>query len=52
LPTIDIEKISIKNKIIHKIVIEQGRALRYDHAVYEEIHKEHLSGWQNPYLCV
>lgn len=52
LPIIDIEKINIKNKIIHKIVIEQGRALRYDHAVYDEIHKEHLSGWQNPYLCV
>ena len=52
LPTIDIEKVSIKNRVIHKIVIEQGRALRYDHVVYEEIHKEHLSGWQNPYLCV
>lgn len=52
LPIIDIEKISIHNKVVHKIVIEQGRALRYDSVVYEEIHKEHVSGWQNPYLCV
>jgi branched-chain amino acid transport system substrate-binding protein len=52
LPIIDIEKISIHNRVVNKIVVEQGRALRYDSAVYEEIHKEHVSGWQNPYLCV
>lgn len=52
LPIIDIEKISVQNRIVQKIAIAQGQALRFDHAVYEEIHKEHISGWQNPYLCV
>lgn len=51
-PLIDIEKISFNANKITKIVIEQGKAMQYNHETYERIHKENVSGWQNPYLCV
>lgn len=51
-PTIDIEKINIQFNSISKILIEQGKAMQFDHSTYERIHKENVSGWQNPYLCV
>ncbi len=52
LPTIDIEKIEISNKMVKKIVVDQGCSLKYDNDVFESIHKENVTGWQNPYLCV
>ncbi len=52
LPVIDIEKVDVQNRQVKKIVVEQGRALKYNHAIYDEIHSECVSGWQNPYLCV
>lgn len=51
-PIIDIEKISIGNNKINKICIDQGKAMQYEHETYQNIHKENISGWQNPYLCV
>lgn len=51
-PVIDIEKIGFHANAATKIVIEQGTAMQYDHETYEKIHKENVSGWQNPYLCV
>ncbi|MDE5421358.1 ABC transporter substrate-binding protein [Ancylomarina sp. DW003] len=51
-PLIDIEKIAFHANSVSKIVIEQGKAMQYNHATYEKIHKENVSGWQNPYLCV
>jgi branched-chain amino acid transport system substrate-binding protein len=51
-PLIDIEKIGFHTNNVNKIVIEQGTAMKYDHETYEKIHKENVSGWQNPYLCV
>ncbi|WP_316819366.1 ABC transporter substrate-binding protein [Pedobacter nyackensis] len=52
LPQIDIEKITINDGKISRIVVSQGRALKYNDLVYDEIHRENISGWQNPYLCV
>lgn len=51
-PLINIEKIGIGDNSIHKVVIEQGRSLKYDHSIFTEIHQENVTGWQNPYLCV
>ena len=51
-PLINIEKIEIGNNTVRKLVIEQGRSLAYNHTVFEEIHTENVTGWQNPYLCV
>lgn len=51
-PVIDIEKIGFHANAATKIVIEQGTAMQYDHETYEKIHKENVSGWQNPYLCI
>lgn len=51
-PLINIEKIEIGNNAVRKLVIEQGRSLAYNHNVFEEIHQENVTGWQNPYLCV
>lgn len=51
-PLIDIEKGSFQNNTVSKIIIEQGKAMQYNHDTYEKIHKENVSGWQNPYLCV
>ncbi|WP_461640345.1 ABC transporter substrate-binding protein [Labilibaculum euxinus] len=51
-PLIDIEKIGFANNQVTKIVIDQGRALEYSNEAYEKIHKENVSGWQNPYLCI
>lgn len=51
-PLIDIEKINVSHNKINKITIEQGKAMQYDHNTYESIHKENVSGWLNPYLCV
>lgn len=51
-PVIDIEKINCTAKSINKIVIEQGTAMQYHHETYQRIHRENVSGWLNPYLCV
>lgn len=51
VPIIDIEKVTLANKNVTKIVIEQGRAMKYNDFIYEEIHRENVTGWQNPYMC-
>jgi len=51
-PLLDIEKISFQSNSINKLIIELGKAMPYHHETYEKIHKENVSGWQNPYLCV
>jgi len=51
-PTIDIEKISVQNNYMAKIVIDQGQALQYNHSAFAEIHAQCISGWKNPYLCI
>lgn len=52
LPVIDIEKIKIEQGKITKLSIAQGHAMKYNSYVFDEIHRENVSGWQNPYLCV
>ena len=51
-PVIDIEKIGFYADKAQKIIIEQGKAMHFNHEIYERIHNENVSGWQNPYLCV
>lgn len=51
-PKIDIEKIKIGHNAISRLVIDQGKALKYNHYIYEEIYRENVSGWNNIYLCV
>ncbi|MDP4202760.1 MAG: ABC transporter substrate-binding protein [Bacteroidota bacterium] len=52
IPTIDIEKIEVKKQLVNKMILAQGKALKYNHYIFEEIHRENVTGWQNPYLCV
>lgn len=51
-PVIDIEKVRIENNKATKMVVAEGRSLPYDHFVFDEIHRENVSGWLNNYLCV
>lgn len=51
-PTIDIEKVILKNSKTTKIVVDQGEALRYNNEAFTNIHVQSVSGWKNPYLCV
>lgn len=51
-PIISIEKIKLITSSVQKLVIEQGRSLTYNHKIFDEIHRENVTGWQNPYLCV
>lgn len=51
-PAIEIEKIHIQNNKAQKIAVAEGKALPYENIIYESIHKENVSGWLNPYLCV
>ena len=50
-PIVDIEKVSIGNRI-KKVVVEQGRAMPHNHATFDAIHYENVTGWLNAYLCV
>jgi len=52
LPEIEIEKISIQNRDPLKIIIEHGKAMPYNDAVFNNIHNHSVSGWENPYLCI
>ncbi|MBV8255974.1 MAG: ABC transporter substrate-binding protein [Chitinophaga sp.] len=52
LPDSNIIKISITNKHIRKIIVDQGKGLRYDAKEFQEIHEQSVSGWQNPFLCI
>lgn len=51
-PVINIEKITIANNLVRKMVIEQGKSLPYDHKVFDEIQNGAPSGYYNTYLCV
>ena len=51
-PDNEIEKISVQNSAYSKWVIENGKAMDYNHEVFMDIHNNCISGWKNPYLCV
>ncbi len=51
-PVVEIEKIALQPLNTTKLVVEQGEAMKYNHAVFEEIHNGCVSGWRNPYLCI
>ncbi len=51
-PNIDIYKIIMSANSTQKIILEQGKGLYFNDDVFNEIHNENKSGWQNPYLCV
>ena len=50
--SIEIGKISLQGLEYSQLIVEQGDALAYNHAVFEDIHNLRVSGWRNPYLCV
>lgn len=49
---INIEEIKPSSLVIEKKIIDQGAAMNYNHAVFEDIHTKNISGWKNPYLCI
>lgn len=51
LPEIDIVKISTSNRGVKRLIIEQGKPLKYDEQIFDSIRKAMPTGWQNPYLC-
>ncbi|HEY9260209.1 ABC transporter substrate-binding protein [Chitinophaga sp.] len=52
LPTSNIIKINTSNNHIHKIILDQGKGMRFDAKEFEVIHEGTVSGWQNPFLCI
>lgn len=52
LPQADIMKIRTSNNKIQKIIIDQGKGMPFNAPAFEVIHRECVSGWQNPFLCV
>jgi branched-chain amino acid transport system substrate-binding protein len=52
LPTSNIIKINTTNNQIHKIILDQGKGMRFDAKEFEVIHEGAVSGWQNPFLCI
>jgi len=51
-PPIEIEKITFQPLKPLRIIVGQGKAISYDHAVFSDIHNNCVSGWENPYLCI
>jgi len=51
-PAVEIEKFSVQAASYSELLVEQGTAMEYNHAVFEDIHNQCASGWKNPYLCV
>jgi branched-chain amino acid transport system substrate-binding protein len=49
---VQIEKFLLQPLKNSCLVVEQGNAMDYNHAVFEDIHHQCSSGWRNPYLCV
>lgn len=52
LPVSNIIKITTTGNKIHKIILDQGKGMRYDAKAFEVIHNESVSGWQNPFHCI
>jgi branched-chain amino acid transport system substrate-binding protein len=52
LPLSNIIKITTTGNKIHKIILDQGKGMRFDAKEFEVIHHESVSGWQNPFLCI
>jgi branched-chain amino acid transport system substrate-binding protein len=52
LPSSHIIKITTTGNKIHKIILDQGKGMRFDAKELEVIHNENVTGWQNPFLCI
>lgn len=52
LPVTNILRIHTTGNKIHKIILDQGKGMRFDAGEFEVIHNESVSGWQNPFLCI
>lgn len=52
LPLSNIIKIQTSGNNIHKIILDQGKGMRFDAKELEVIHEGSASGWQNPFLCI
>jgi branched-chain amino acid transport system substrate-binding protein len=52
LPETDIVRIKTGGNRIHRMIVDRGHGLRHDAPEFEEIHRECVTGWQNPFLCI
>lgn len=52
LPVSNIVKLHTTTLKINKIILDQGEGIRHDDASLQIIHKENVSGWLNPFLCI
>ncbi len=52
LPLSNIIKITTSTNKIRKIILDQGKGMRFDANELAVIHDGSASGWQNPFLCV
>jgi branched-chain amino acid transport system substrate-binding protein len=52
LPASNILKITTSGNNIRKIILDQGKGMRFDAKEFKVIHDEAVSGWQNPFLCI
>jgi branched-chain amino acid transport system substrate-binding protein len=51
LPTTNILRLTTSGNKTHKLILDQGKGMRFDAQEFELIHRESDSGWQNPFLC-
>lgn len=52
LPVSNIVKLNTTTQKINKIILDQGEGIRHDDASLQIIHKDSVSGWMNPFLCI
>ncbi|KAA2238901.1 ABC transporter substrate-binding protein [Chitinophaga agrisoli] len=52
LPLSNIIKITTSSTNIRKIIVDQGKGMRFDAKELAAIHDDNISGWQNPFLCI
>ncbi|QEC51900.1 amino acid/amide ABC transporter substrate-binding protein (HAAT family) [Anseongella ginsenosidimutans] len=52
LPQTTIYKIRTSRQQPQKMALAQGKGMHFNAAAFEEIHRDSVSGWQNPFMCV
>lgn len=52
LPVSNIVSINTTANKINKIILDQGKGIRFDDTTLKCIHDDCISGWLNPFLCI
>ena len=52
LPQTSIYKIRTSQQQLQKMVLDQGKGMPFNAIAFEEIHRDNVSGWQNPFMCI